>query len=71
MQGFERISELKYVVGKSFREDRVEEELAEYVYLQPESSEPQYVQKALDVLSRHPRWRLSNRIHKVLGLPSE
>ncbi len=69
VQGFERISELKYVVGKSFREDRVEEELAEYVYLQPESSEPQYVQKALDVLSRHPRWRLSNRIHKILGLP--
>lgn len=69
VEGFEQISELKYVVGKSFREDRVQEELAEHVYLQPESSEPQYVQKALEILRRHPNWRLSNRIHKILGLP--
>jgi organic radical activating enzyme len=68
-EGFLRITELKYVVGKSFREDRVQEELAQYVYLQPESSEPRYVQKALEILTRHPHWRLSCRIHKVLGLP--
>jgi 7-carboxy-7-deazaguanine synthase len=67
--GFARITELKYVVGKAFREERVQEELAEHVYLQPESSEPCYTQRALDVLTRHPRWRLSCRIHKVLGLP--
>ncbi|MSR83838.1 MAG: 7-carboxy-7-deazaguanine synthase QueE, partial [Candidatus Latescibacteria bacterium] len=29
IEGFRRITELKYVVGKSFREDRVQEELAE------------------------------------------
>lgn len=67
--GFRRITELKYVVGKSFREERVQEELAEYVYLQPESSEPRYIQKTLEILTRHPSWRLSCRIHKVLGLP--
>ena len=68
-EGFRRITELKYVVGKAFREDRVQEELAEQVYLQPESSEPRYVQKALEVLGRHPHWRLSCRVHKMLGLP--
>jgi 7-carboxy-7-deazaguanine synthase len=67
--GFERITELKYVVGKAFREERVEETLADYIYLQPESSEPRYVQKALEILTRHPDWRLSCRVHKVLGLP--
>lgn len=67
--GFRRITELKYVVGKSFREDRVQEELAEQIYLQPESSEPRHVQKALEVLGRHPHWRLSCRVHKILGLP--
>ena len=69
VDGFARITELKYVVGKAFREDRVQEDLADYIYLQPESSEPRYVQKALEVLSRHPHWRLSSRIHKTLGLP--
>ena len=69
VDGFDHITELKYVVGKAFSEDRVEEELAEYIYLQPESSEPRYVQKALEILSRHPNWRLSTRIHKTLGLP--
>jgi organic radical activating enzyme len=68
-EGFRRITELKYVVGKSFREDRVQEELADQIYLQPESSEPRHVQEALEVLGRHPRWRLSCRVHKVLGLP--
>ena len=67
--GFARITELKYVVGRAFREERVEEQLADYVYLQPESSEPRYVQKAFEILTRHPRWRLSTRIHKTLGLP--
>ena len=67
--GFARITELKYVVGRAFREERVEEHRADYVYLQPESSEPRYVQKALEILKRHPRWRLSTRIHKTLGLP--
>jgi 7-carboxy-7-deazaguanine synthase len=67
--GFRRITELKYVVGKAFREDRVQEELADWVYLQPESSEPRHVEKALEVLTRHPNWRLSCRVHKTLGLP--
>ena len=69
VDGFQRITELKYVVGKSFREDRVQEDLADHVYLQPESSEPRYVQKALEILTRHPNWRLSCRIHKIIGLP--
>ena len=69
VDGFQRITELKYVVGKAFREDRVQEELADWVYLQPESSEPRYVQKTLEILTRHPGWRISCRIHKVLGLP--
>ncbi|MEW6752275.1 MAG: 7-carboxy-7-deazaguanine synthase QueE [Candidatus Latescibacterota bacterium] len=67
--GFVRITELKYVVGKGFREERVQEELAEHVFLQPESSEPLFVHRALEVLTRHPRWRLSCRVHKLLGLP--
>jgi 7-carboxy-7-deazaguanine synthase len=66
--GFLRITELKYVVGEAFCEDRVEETLAELVYLQPESSEPRFVQKALEVLTRHPDWRLSCRVHLWLGL---
>ena len=69
VEGFAHITELKYVVGKAFREDRVEEDRADHIYLQPESSEPRYVQKALEILSRHPRWRLSTRVHKTLGLP--
>ena len=68
-EGFPRLTELKYVVGKAFREDLVQEDLADFVYLQPESSEPRYVQKALEILTRHPHWRLSCRIHKGLGLP--
>jgi len=69
IDGFQRITELKYVVGKSFREDRVQEGLTKCVYLQPESSEPRYIQKTLEILTRHPDWRLSCRIHKMLGLP--
>ncbi len=69
VDGFKRITELKYVVGKSFREEIVQEELADWIYLQPESSEPRYVQRALEILTRHPNWRLSCRIHKSLGLP--
>ena len=67
--GLTKITELKYVVGDAFREQYVEEERAEYIYLQPESSESQYTQKALDILTRHPDWRLSSRIHKILDLP--
>lgn len=69
VDGFRRITELKYVVGKSFREEIVQEELTDWIYLQPESSEPRYVQKALEILTRHPNWRLSCRIHRTLGLP--
>ena len=69
IDGFQRITELKYVVGKAFREDRVQEELADYIYLQPESSEPRHIQKAMDILTRHPKWRLSCRVHKILDLP--
>ena len=64
-----RITELKYVVGKMFNEELVEEDRADYVYLQPESSEPRYTHKALEILTRHPKWRLSGRVHKSLGLP--
>ena len=66
--GFERITELKYVVGKAFDENNVPEGRADFVYLQPESSKPEFTEEALDILRRHPRWRLSCRIHKVLGL---
>ena len=66
--GFERITELKYVVGEAFQESKVQEDKAEWVYLQPESSTPEFIRKALDILRRHPRWRLSCRIHKILGL---
>ena len=69
IEGFERITELKYVVGKAFREDDVEEDRSDFIYLQPESSKPQFVHKVLDILQRHPRWRLSCRIHKMLQLP--
>lgn len=69
VEGFGRIDELKYVVGKSFKEERVEEHLAGCIYLQPESSNPEYVQRSLEILKRHPRWRLSSRVHKTLGLP--
>ncbi|HCR17819.1 MAG TPA: 7-carboxy-7-deazaguanine synthase [Candidatus Latescibacteria bacterium] len=67
--GLRRISELKYIVGKAFREDVVEEDRAEYIYLQPESSKPEYIHKCLEILARHPNWRLSCRIHKMLHLP--
>ena len=67
--GLGYITELKYVVGKHFEEDMVEEDRAEYVYLQPESSKSEYIAKTLDVLKRHPEWRLSCRIHKMLDLP--
>ena len=66
--GFERITELKYVVGKAFKESQVEEGKAEFVYLQPESSKPEFNDKTLEILRRHPRWRLSYRLHKILGL---
>jgi organic radical activating enzyme len=64
-----RITELKYIVGKAFREDVVEEDRAEYIYIQPESSKPEYIHKCLEILARHPNWRLSCRIHKMLHLP--
>ena len=66
--GFERITELKYVAGKAFQEGKVEEDKADFVYLQPESSKPEFTQRVLEILRRHPRWRLSFRLHKVLGL---
>jgi len=67
--GLTYITELKYVVGKVFREDFVDEDRADYIYLQPESSEPRYIQKAMEVLMHHPDWRLSCRVHKILELP--
>ena len=67
--GLKKIAELKYVVGKAFREDIVDESRADYIYLQPESSTPEYTQKALEILLRHPHWRISCRIHKMLHLP--
>ena len=69
VDGFQRITELKYVVGKAFSEDRVQEDLADAIYLQPESSKQEYIDKALEIIARHPTWRLSCRIHKILGLP--
>ncbi len=69
VDGFERITELKYVVGKAFREDIVKTDRSELIYLQPESSQPEYVIKTLEILQRHPTWRLSCRIHKMLHLP--
>ena len=68
-EGLTHITELKYVVGQAFHEDVVDEHRAKYIYLQPESSKPQYIHKALDILTRHPNWRLSCRIHKILHLP--
>jgi 7-carboxy-7-deazaguanine synthase len=67
--GLTYITELKYVVGKTFREDTVDEDRADVIFLQPESSTPEYTHKALEILSRHPTWRLSCRIHKILHLP--
>jgi 7-carboxy-7-deazaguanine synthase len=66
--GFNRITELKYVVGEAFDDSKVPEDRADHVYLQPESSKPEYIAKAIEILRRHPRWRLSYRLHKVLGL---
>jgi 7-carboxy-7-deazaguanine synthase len=67
--GLTYITELKYIVGKVFREDFVDEDRADYIYLQPESSEPRYTQKAMEILMHHPDWRLSCRVHKILELP--
>ncbi len=67
--GLSRITELKYIVGMNFNEDHVDENRAQYVYLQPESSDPKYTEKTLEILKRHPEWRLSYRIHKILNLP--
>ncbi len=69
IEGFVRIDELKYIVGKTFREDDVETDLTGVVYLQPESSKPEYIHKTLEILTRHPDWRLSCRIHRMLNLP--
>lgn len=66
--GLTYITELKYVVGKGFREDFVEDFRAEYVYLQPESSKPEHNQRVIDILRRHPDWRISCRIHEVLDV---
>ena len=66
--GFERITELKYVVGEAFKESHVDDSRSDHVYLQPESSKPEFTEEALDILKRHPRWRLSYRLHKVLNL---
>ena len=43
----------------NFNEDHVDENRAQYVYLQPESSDPKYTEKTLEILKRHPEWRLS------------
>ncbi len=67
--GFQRITELKYVVGKGFREDRVQEGRADYIYLQPESSEPENIERVLQLIERHPSWRLSLRVHTLINLP--
>ena len=67
--GLTRITEFNYVVGKTFRQDMVEESRAEYIYLQPESSNPEYTHKVLEILMRHPNWRLWCRIHRRLKLP--
>ena len=66
--GFERITELKYVVGEAFDESNVPEDKTDHVYLQPQSSKPEFTEDTLEILKRHPRWRLSCRIHKVLNL---
>jgi len=66
--GLTYITELKYVVGKGFREERVEELRSDYIYLQPESSDPEHSQRTLDILRRHPDWRISCRIHKILDV---
>ena len=63
VQGFKRVDELKYVVGKTFREEDVEEDRARQIFLQPESSDPTNLWRAMDILRRHPTWRLSLRIH--------
>ena len=68
-EGLRRITELKYVVGKTFSEEQVDENRAEHVFLQPESSKPEFLHKTLEILTRHPNWRLSCRIHKLLHLP--
>ncbi|MDP6779195.1 MAG: 7-carboxy-7-deazaguanine synthase QueE [Candidatus Latescibacteria bacterium] len=66
--GLRRITELKYIVGETFTEDVVDESRAETIYLQPESNRPEHLEKALEILIDHPDWRLSCRIHRMLGL---
>ncbi|MBX5476418.1 MAG: 7-carboxy-7-deazaguanine synthase QueE [Clostridia bacterium] len=62
------VDELKYVVDDAFTEDRVTPLPGCTVSLQPEGNKPQFVAKALEILRRHPEWRLSVQIHKFLGL---
>ena len=68
-KGLRRISELKYIVGKAFTEEQVDEDRADHIFLQPESSKPEFLHKTLEILTRHPNWRLSCRVHKLLQLP--
>ena len=65
----QRIDELKYVVNKQFFEEDVEEDRADHIYLQPQDNDPVYIWQALDVLRRHPTWRLSIQVHKLINLP--
>jgi 7-carboxy-7-deazaguanine synthase len=30
---------------------------------------PEHLRRAIDLVSRHPRWRLSLQVHKIIGLP--
>jgi len=67
-QGLTQITELKYVVGKAFHEECVEEGRADQIYLQAESSSPEFIEKTCDILRRHPHWRMSPRLHVHFNL---
>lgn len=66
------IDELKLVVDDSLDTATAEKLAAEHpkavVSVQPLAGAPGSVKQAVDLVIRHPRWRLSLQIHKLLGL---
>jgi len=68
------VDELKFVVDEGFSGDAALELERRFpgaaVCLQPEAGGGHgAVQRTLDLVQGHPRWRLSLQIHKILGLP--
>jgi hypothetical protein len=60
-------TEFKYVV--SVPEDIDLVRWGETVFLQPNSTAPGADRLCVDAVLRHPHWRISLQVNKILGLP--